>query len=63
MFVPSQLYYLDQTQGVAVGGTTSMGGGGGTVYENPLFHGAHAFQSPRGRGTQCMQYIYIYVHI
>ncbi len=60
MLVPPQLLYYDQTSGVAVGGSTHLGAGG-TVYENPLYHGTLAFANPnpsppthRQRLTQCM---------
>ena len=48
----SQMYHVyDQMGGVALGGTTHVGGGG-TVYQNPLYHGSLAFAatSPRARG-------------
>ena len=58
MLVPPQLLFYDQTSGVAVGGSTHLGAGG-TVYENPLYHGTLAFAQPsptnaRARLTQCM---------
>lgn len=48
----SQMYHVyDQLGSVAVGGSTHAGGGG-TVYQNPLYHGSLAFAnpSPRARG-------------
>ena len=62
--MPSPFYMYGQTGGVAVSGTTEMGGGG-TNYQNPLFHGQFAFAKNVNNNlplTQCM-HIYIMYNV
>eukprot|EP01083_Nonionella_stella_P046590 124715_1 len=42
MVVPPQLFVYDQTSGIPLSGTTHLGKGG-TVYQNPLYHGSLVF--------------------
>ena len=42
--IQPQLYVYDQTAGIPLSGTT-LNNAGGTLYQNPLYHGSQAFAS------------------